>query len=223
VPTLTRWLKQLPSRLGALGPNARFGLSLITAGIAVVALSRFPWAVRIIAGWGAMSATELPFMWWLIVRADPAQTRTLAETKHVSGRPAIIVAAVAAGLVSIALTPYVLHIARTFPTDTRVALVLLCMGAVFFMWLFAHTEYAAHYASLCCQPGIELRFEPGQEPDYLDFAYFAFTVGITSQVSDVRMIGRKLRRVVFGHLVISFAYNTAVVALAVDALLELRR
>jgi uncharacterized membrane protein len=63
---------------------------------------------------------------------------------------------------------------------------------------------------------------PGREaPAYFDFAYFAFTVGMCFQVSDVTVSSRNLRRAVLGHALLSFAYNTAIIAVAINLVIGL--
>ena len=56
----------------------------------------------------------------------------------------------------------------------------------------------------------------GKEPDYLDFAYYSFVVGMTSQVSDVAVTSRSMRRLTLVHSVLSFVFNMAVLALSIN-------
>ena len=59
-------------------------------------------------------------------------------------------------------------------------------------------------------------FPDEHPPDDWDFAYFAFTIGMCFQVSDVSVVGHSMRRIVLGHSLLSFAYNTAILALALN-------
>jgi uncharacterized membrane protein len=91
-------------------------------------------------------------------------------------------------------------------------------------WILLHTIFALHYAHLFygddkMQPGTHaggLRFPGDNEPGYLDFAYFSFIIGMTFQVSDVSISSKMIRKVVLFHSLISFAFNTVIVALTIS-------
>ena len=102
--------------------------------------------------------------------------------------------------------------------------VVLALLAVLSSWLLVHTVFTLRYAHLYYDgdPGEEaggLDF-PGdtKEPDYLDFAYFAFTIGMTAQTSDVAVSTQPMRLLTLLHGVLSFFFNTAVVALSINGL-----
>src|SRR4029077_13623771 len=90
-------------------------------------------------------------------------------------------------------------------------------------WLLIQTVFAIHYAhrfyagphgeELPCAP---LIFPGGRDPDYGDFAYYAFVVGMTSQVSDVQVASRAMRRLTMLHGVLAFMFNIAVLALSIN-------
>jgi uncharacterized membrane protein len=94
-------------------------------------------------------------------------------------------------------------------------------------WFLIHTVLALHYAHLYYgdRPGDGKReehggldFPGGREPDYSDFFYYAFVIGMTCQVSDVTTQSRGMRRLTLVHSVISFFFNTTVIALTVNML-----
>jgi uncharacterized membrane protein len=99
-------------------------------------------------------------------------------------------------------------------------LAAFCLGAVVIAWLLTHTAYALRYAHLYYRDddnGVGGLVFPGDEqPDAVDFAYFSFTIGMCFQVSDVTITSRPIRREVLFHGCLSFAYNTAVLALALN-------
>ena len=66
-------------------------------------------------------------------------------------------------------------------------------------------------------------FPGGERPDYHDFAYFAFTVGMCFQVSDVQVSSRQIRRTVLHHALLPFAYSTAIIAFVLNLLFSLPR
>ena len=97
-------------------------------------------------------------------------------------------------------------------------LVLALAGAPL-GWLMLHTMAAFHYANLYYAPGAKppLLFPDTEEPGVWDFLYYSFVVGMTAQVSDVQALTTKLRRATLGHALVSFFFNTAIIALAVNA------
>jgi uncharacterized membrane protein len=98
--------------------------------------------------------------------------------------------------------------------------VLLASLTIALSWTFIHTIFALHYAHEFYRPrrGGDggLKFPGADEPDYWDFVYFSFVVGMTSQVSDVAVTQRRMRRLVAAHGAVSFTYNAALVALSVN-------
>lgn len=109
--------------------------------------------------------------------------------------------------------------------------LLVTIAGMLLSWIMVHTTFAAHYAYLYYydsthdadnrpQEGLEF---PGKElPDYLDFAYFSFVIGMTFQVSDVEISARAIRRVALAHGLLSFGLNTFVVALTVNLIAGLK-
>ena len=98
----------------------------------------------------------------------------------------------------------------------------LCLGAVIGAWALTHTSYTLRYAHLYYREDDEgvggIEFSGNAAPDYFDFAYVAFTVGMCFQVSDVAITSRAIRRTALGHAILSFAYNTAILALSLNLL-----
>ena len=101
--------------------------------------------------------------------------------------------------------------------------LILAVSAAPLGWLTLHTIAAFHYANLFYRPrtagdGPCLFFPGTPEPGIWDFIYFAFVVGMTAQVSDVQVLSTPMRRATLGHSLVSFAFNTAIIAMAVNAL-----
>jgi uncharacterized membrane protein len=89
-------------------------------------------------------------------------------------------------------------------------------------WLFAHTVFAVHYAHDYFNdlaehrpPGLDFPSEK-DDPDYWDFLYFSFVIGMTAQVSDVQVLTQRWRRLVLAHGILSFLFNTVVLALSIN-------
>ena len=104
----------------------------------------------------------------------------------------------------------------------RIAMAKL-IGTLALTWLFANAVYALHYAHLfyTSKDGKDARgvdFLGTDTPDYLDFAYFSFTLGMTFQTSDVEISSRQVRRIVTLHSFAAFVFNIGVIAFTINAL-----
>jgi uncharacterized membrane protein len=117
-------------------------------------------------------------------------------------------------------TTVVLRGAHACAVEMRPTFIALSLGAVASAWALTHTAYTLRYAHLYYRDDGDgeggLSFPGDQPPAYLDFAYFAFTIGMCFQTSDVTITSRLIRRATMGHAVLSFVYNTAIVATAVS-------
>jgi uncharacterized membrane protein len=112
---------------------------------------------------------------------------------------------------------------KTGPADRRWLEVSLVAATLFLSWLVTHVTFALRYAHEFYArdlggPDIDrgLEFPGEKEPDYLDFMYFSLVLGMTFQVSDVQITSRKLRRVAALHGLVSFLFNTVIVAFTVN-------
>ena len=200
----------------------RLVISLAAALATVLALpASLGVPLRLVAGWDVGAATLLALVWLIIAGSDALETRHRAAMAD-PGRKAVWALVIASSTVSLFAATVVLRQARRVAPGAEAALVVLCLVAVVAAWLLTHTSCTLRYAHLYYRDEGEgiggLEFPGGHAPDYLDFAYFGLTVGMCFQVSDVTITGRTLRRAVTGHAVLSFAYNTAVLALAMNLL-----
>jgi uncharacterized membrane protein len=105
---------------------------------------------------------------------------------------------------------------------SREAMVKL-VGTLLLTWLFANTVYALHYAHLfySSRDGADaggIDFPGTKTPDYLDFAYFSFTLGMTFQTSDTEITARPIRRIATLHSFAAFVFNIGVIAFTINAL-----
>jgi uncharacterized membrane protein len=105
----------------------------------------------------------------------------------------------------------------------RAVHILLALVALANSWLMIHTIYAFHYAHRYYiqekgrPPGDHGMDFPGTAPpDYADFVYYSYVIGMTSQVSDVQIISSEMRRITLVHSVLSFAFNMLVLALSIN-------
>lgn len=109
--------------------------------------------------------------------------------------------------------------------------IIASLLSVVFSWILLHTIYTLRYAHLYYSASLEnpkanpsgLDFPETKEPDYLDFAYLAFVIGMTFQVSDIRVTSPVIRRFVLLHGLIAFVFNTIVVALTINIIAGLSK
>lgn len=106
-------------------------------------------------------------------------------------------------------------------------LYALAIASVPLGWLMLHTVSAFHYAHVFYSPhaagetDADLLFPGGKEPEPWDFLYYAFVIGMTAQVSDVVILSSRMRRLTLLHSIVSFFFNTVILAVAVNAAVTL--
>ena len=116
-------------------------------------------------------------------------------------------------------------VAREVGSKQDIASTILVIVTLVLAWLFSNTIYALHYAHLYYgddngQSGDDkgLEFPHCDEPDYWDFIYFSFTLGMTFQTSDVTIASRRMRRIVIGQCLAAFVFNLGVLAFSINVL-----
>lgn len=179
-----------------------------------------PWWVRAVAAWDAGALTLLALTWSIILRADSAETKRRAGSDD-PGRYAVFIVALAASFFSFFAAAVVLRQVKNFEPNVRLAWMLLTLAAIILSWAVAHTAYTLRYAHLYYGRGPKhgLQFPGDEAPADIDFAYFSFTIGMCFQVSDVVVAATHCRRAVLLHAVLSFVFNTAILALALNLVL----
>jgi uncharacterized membrane protein len=207
-------LRVLRARL-RLFASAAVGLA---AGLAFGAASGSRFVTSSLTGWDLGVALYLGLALHAVARSDVARIRRRAAEED-EGDLAILVLTVAAALVSLAAIFVELGTAAgpgMARSPGRVALAILTIAL---SWTLIHVIFALHYAHEFYdeERGGGMSFPGGDaEPDYWDFVYFSFVVGMTSQVSDVGVTSKRVRRTVTAHGIVSFVFNAALVALTVN-------
>ncbi|PWC52335.1 DUF1345 domain-containing protein [Azospirillum sp. TSO22-1] len=130
------------------------------------------------------------------------------------GRGSILAAIVTAVIAAVAAI--VLEIAQSRGTPHAASSAALGGVTILLSWAFLHVVFAQHYAHDHWLGEPQLEFPGAQTPDYLEFLYFSFTVGMTAQVSDITTRGAAVRRLVLLHGILSFLFNTAILALGIN-------
>jgi uncharacterized membrane protein len=176
----------------------------------------------LLASWDVGALCYLGLGWLVMARADATLTRLRAQRYDPSGYTLFLIVVIAASASFVAIGFMVGDI-KDLPFWPRAERLTLSIAALLLSWLLIHTLFAFHYARLyyfLAGGGEEhhrgLRFPDDDEPDYLDFAYYSFVVGMTSQVSDVAVISHPMRRLTLIHGVLSFIYNIAILAMSIN-------
>ena len=125
------------------------------------------------------------------------------------GRFGILILTAAAALTS--LGAIVLLLANTRHGEREPMLLALAIVTILLSWAFIHVIFAVHYANEYYaaqrRKVVGMVFPKEDAPDYWDFLYFSFVVGMTSQVSDVAVASKSVRRIVLAHGIVSFLFN----------------
>lgn len=179
---------------------------------------------RVLLAWDSAALVLLVFGWIIILRSDARETRRRAAA-YDPGRGVVWLLVLAASAFSLIAATVVLRDAKgesALDGDLHVA---LCVGTVVLSWLVTHTAFTLRYAHLFYRDGDGdgkneggIDFPGDEEPDDHDFAYFAFTIAMTFQVSDSDITSRAIRRLVLRHGLLSFAYNTVILALSLNVI-----
>lgn len=214
----------LPVRVAFWSPRRALGRLLLAVLVAGVTALLIPGQVggplRTVAAWDAAAVVLLGLVWRIILAASPEETARRASAEDV-GRSFVWAVVVLGSTVSIFAANVALRNARMMAPQAERELVLLCLLAVATAWLLCHTTYALRYAHLYYRDDGDLGglgFPGTEMPCLLDFAYYAFTIGMCFQVSDVTVTQHRMRQATLGHALLSFAFNTAVLALALNLL-----
>jgi uncharacterized membrane protein len=183
---------------------------------------------RILAGWNAGGWLYLALVAIKMARAEIEGIKRQSTLERESRLVVLVVVIFGSIFTILALFAQLMAIKSEHGMD-RTLSISLSVSTIFLSWLLIHTVFALYYAHEFHAEGHAgsggqgggLKFPDDSTPDYLDFLYFSFVVGTTAQTSDVDVCSRDLRRVVMLHGILSFFFNTAVIALAVNLAAQL--
>ena len=197
--------------------HKRLLISVVLGLITMAAVPGSP-ITRILIGWDLGILVYLAAAAVVMTRCRSVAKMKSNAAAQDEGALAILVLTVAAAMAS--LVAIFAELAAVDHSDPHYGLYsALAIGTVVLSWTFIHTIFALHYAHDFYGSGEHkngLRFPDEGQPDYWDFVYFAFVIGMTFQVSDVAVMHKVVRRTVVAHGALSFFYTTAVVAMAVN-------
>lgn len=186
------------------------------------------WQTHIIVSWDVAIFSFLFMAWILIFNADHVETEDSTVNQDQSGM-VILSLIIIAAMVSLFAIALMLHNAKNLPPIHLFLHIGFSIGAIFLSWLMVHTMFVFHYAHKYYRSGITnngkpnkgLVFPSDKEPDYMDFVYFSFVIGMTSQVSDVQISSKPMRKLALIHGIISFGFNAMILALSINIVASL--
>lgn len=198
----------------------RLALSAIVG--ALVFLAAAPHLVGVTAFLLAMDAAGLTLLglaWSLLGTCDASVTRARAAEDD-PGRTLVYVIVLLTSLASLISATLLVGTLHGLEPGSKQLTAALCLLAVVLAWALTHTTFTLRYAHLYYREDDEgvggVEFPGGDKPTYFDFAYFAFTVGMCFQVSDMTVSSSQIRRTVLFHAIISFAYNSILLAFVLN-------
>ncbi len=200
-------------------PRLLIGMAVGIA--AAVFIPASTWISRCLIGWNAGVWFYLFSLWLMMVRADAKAVKRLAETEDESARVVLVMVCVAA-IASLLAILLELAGGSHHSEGGRLLRYAFTASTVFGSWALIGTIFTLHYARLFYADdddpdALPLRFPEGQRnPDYWDFLYFAFTISVAVQTSDVGVASRSLRKSVLVHSLICFIFNAAIIGLSIN-------
>jgi len=202
---------------------------IVGAVVAFFVKASFPVTETILITWICFAFSLIVPEWITILSAHPRDVRKYASIQD-SSRTFIFLFVLTGAMVSLLSIAFLMKSPKDATESQVITHILLTIGSVIVSWWLVHTVFTLRYAHLYYDthndqgqeiPACGLNFPEEKEPDYLDFVYFSFNLGVAFQVSDVAITSRRIRRLAWAHSLISFVFNTAIVALSINITSEL--
>jgi uncharacterized membrane protein len=228
------------------GPDVKRGASLLkvvfhqirvrprlatATGLGVLAYVVHPWltdrlsdhAQRVLVAWDVGAFLYVVLAWAMMLSAWHRRVEKMKWRARLQddGALTVLVLTLVATVASLFAIVFELAQAHTDQDGNTTPTLLLAGVTIFLSWSFVHTAFALHYAheyyvdrGASGEPG--LAFPGASPPDYLDFLYFSFVIGTTSQTADVSIVSRGMRGLALVHGVLAFLFNTTLLALTIN-------
>jgi uncharacterized membrane protein len=217
-----------PGRLDVFleGPRIRLVIAVIL-GLAVFILTphRHALILRALAAWDTAVLVFIVLILTMMAHGTQDHMRRRAAAQD-QGRWIIFTVILVGSLFSLLALGGVQKLFKAAEGDESVVYLLTIIGTILLAWLQVHTVFALRYAHAYYgltddeddEDGLigGLEFPSEKAPDYWDFMYFSFVIGMTCQVSDVQVSGRNMRRLALVHGIVSFLFNTIILALTIN-------
>jgi uncharacterized membrane protein len=193
----------------------------VLASIAVFALltsGQFN-AANFLASWNAGAGVYLALSWYRMLTADAKRIRKRSEDLDFSDT-LILVLSIVAAFASVAGIVIELAGVKNAAPEVEATKAAIAFATIMISWVFLHTLFTTHYAHrfyAAADNGPNILFpDKVEEPVYWDFLYFAFVIGVAAQTADIGVATMPMRRLALFHSVLSFLFNTMILALAIN-------
>jgi uncharacterized membrane protein len=175
-----------------------------------------PWQVALLAGWDAAAALYIAWIWLSLRHKDAEVTRELATSED-SSRTAADFMLISASVANLIGVGFALLEAASKSGAVQAVITAIALLGVALSWIAVNTVFALRYAHLYYGdvPG-GISFNDDDPPTYAEFAYLAFTIGMTYQVSDTAVTARAIRRSVLRHALLSYLFGVFVLAVTIN-------
>ena len=201
-------------------------------GAALLAPALLGTLARVVVGWVGFAAADLALILLGMWQADTDDIRRVAASEDLPRTQAFVLV-VGAAMASLGAVVGLMGSLKGISKDLRAVHVLLSVAAVVLAWLLVHLVFTLRYAHTYYEAdedtgqdigGLIFPDDQGDDksqkltPNYLDFAYFSFVIGMTAQTADIGIANRSLRRAALLHGLLSFVFNTTIVALTIGTI-----
>jgi len=198
---------------------------LITVIISLVIAATCVWLgaakFAALAAWDAAVLTYGSWVWLTVWPMSPAETKSHAVWEN-PGRTMADILLVAASVISLGAVIMLITDASNSSGATKAAEIILGLGSVVLSWAMVHTTYMLKYArAYYDQREGGINFNEQASPDYKDFAYLAFTLGMTFQVSDTDLQTKAIRGTALKHALLAYLFGTVIIATTINTLASL--
>lgn len=167
------------------------------------------------------------FVVWILAIILPMDHKRTAEfaLREDPSRTGADITLLGAAVASLGAVIYGLIQASQSNGGHQILLTCISVGSIVIAWVLVHTIYTLRYAVLYYSPDVpgSIDFKHDHKPAYSDFAYLAFTVGMTYQVADTDLIGSEFRKTVLKHSLLSYLFGTVIIATTISLIAGLGR
>ena len=206
------------------GLARRRTVAAVVAGVIVFVVALVlgaDWPVALTSSWGVAALVIICVVWIRIYPMGAEQTKANARSEDFS-RPTSDFAVLIASVASLGAIAYTVARAGNSHGATKGLLIALALAVVSLSWLTVHTLYLVRYGDQYYSDPIGgIEFNESEPPTYTDFAYFAFTVGMTFQVADTNITSKAVRRITLRHALLSYLFGAVLLGLVINVVATL--
>ena len=200
----------------------RVGYAMLAGAVTVsVAWLAMPIVGSILLGWDVAVVLYLAWTFSSVAGLDPSNTAQLAKREDPS-TPVAELAVLGAGTAMLAAVGFALVKAGQTTGGLKAYLVTIGLLSVVLSWAVVHTVFGLRYArAFYSEPVGGIDFNEAEPPNYIDFAYYSFTVGMTFQVADTNITAKAVRRTTLHHALLSYLFGAVLLGIVINVVATL--